>query len=75
MQLTMAVTGTGMSEGNKYDNLRIAATIIPSRWGILVRKDSDIHSIADLKGKSLPSATMPDRCFTMSISAFSPTAD
>ena len=54
MQLTMAVTGTGMSEGNKYDNLRIAATIIPSRWGILVRKDSDIHSIADLKGKSLP---------------------
>jgi len=54
MQLTMAVTGTGMSAGNKYENLRIAATIIPSRWGILVRKDSDIHTIADLKGKRIP---------------------
>jgi len=54
MQLSMAVAGTGMSMGNKYPDLRIAATVIPSRWGILVRADSDIHSIADLKGKRLP---------------------
>jgi TRAP transporter TAXI family solute receptor len=54
MQVTMAVSGTGMSEGTKYENLRMVATMIPFRWGIAVRADSDIHTIADLKGKRIP---------------------
>ena len=54
MQVTMAVSGTGMSEGKKYENLRMVATMIPFRWGIAVRADSDIHTIADLKGKRIP---------------------
>ena len=54
MQLSMAVAGTGMSEGTKYENLRMVATMIPFRWGIAVRADSDIHTIADMKGKRVP---------------------
>ena len=36
MQYTMAVTGTGMSEGKKYDNLRLVATMMLFRSGWLV---------------------------------------
>ena len=54
MQVTMAVSGTGMSEGTKYENLRMVATMIPFRWGMAVRADSDIHTIADLRGKRIP---------------------
>ncbi len=54
MQVTMAVSGTGMSDGTKYENLRMVATMIPFRWGMAVRADSDIHTIADLRGKRIP---------------------
>lgn len=54
MQVSMALAGTGMSKGNKYENLRMVATIIPFRWGIAVKNDSDIKTMADLKGKRIP---------------------
>jgi hypothetical protein len=54
-QTFMAYSGTGLSEGQPNANLRMVATMMIFRAGIMVRNDSDIHSIADLKGKRLPS--------------------
>lgn len=54
MQAYMALTGTGMSEGHKYENLRMVATMMTFRNGAIVRNDSDIQTPADLKGKRVP---------------------
>ena len=54
VQLTYAMTGTGMSEGRPNENLKMVATLMPFRSGYIVRKDSDIRSLADLKGKRVP---------------------
>ena len=54
VQLTYAVTGTGMSEGRPNENLRMVARLMPFRNAYIVRKDSGIDSIADLKGKRVP---------------------
>lgn len=55
VQTTMAFHGTGLSAGQNYSNLRLAATLMAFRNGLLVRNDSDIKKIADLKGKRVPS--------------------
>lgn len=54
MQTSMAVQGTGISEGRKYDNLRLVGTLMAFRNGLVVANDSDIKTLADLKGKRLP---------------------
>lgn len=55
MQTIMAYSGTGLSEGDgKFDNLRLVATMMQFRVGLIVRADSGINSVADLKGKRIP---------------------
>ncbi len=54
-QTFMAYTGTGMSEGQANGSLRMVSTLMVFRAAIMVRNDSDIHSVADLRGKRLPS--------------------
>jgi uncharacterized protein len=54
MQTYMAFTGTGLSEGKKSANLQLVATMMVFRTGLMVRKDSDIKTTADLKGKRIP---------------------
>jgi len=54
VQLTYAISGTGMSEGRPNENLQMVATLMPFRNAYIVRKDSDIQSLADLKGKRVP---------------------
>lgn len=54
VQLTYAINGTGMSEGRPNENLQMVATLMPFRNAYIVRKDSDIQSVADLKGKRVP---------------------
>ena len=54
VQLYYAVTGTGMSEGRPLPNLQMVATLMPFRNSYIVRKDSDILSMADVKGKRAP---------------------
>jgi uncharacterized protein len=49
-----AVTGTGLSKGHKYDNLRLVATLMPFTTGLEVRVKDNIHKVAQLKGKRLP---------------------
>ncbi len=55
MQYTMAVTGTGLSAGKKYDNLRLVATMMVFRTGWLVPKNSSITKISQLRGKRIAS--------------------
>lgn len=54
VQLTYAVNGTGMSEGRPNSNLQMVATLMPFRSAYIVRKDSDIKSVEDLKGRRVP---------------------
>jgi TRAP transporter TAXI family solute receptor len=49
-----AIRGQGAYEGSPMTNLQVAATIFPFRVGLIVRNDSDIKKIADLKGKRIP---------------------
>ncbi|MEX0591692.1 MAG: TAXI family TRAP transporter solute-binding subunit [Xanthobacteraceae bacterium] len=50
-----AVQGIEQFEGRKLPNIRVVAKLFPLNVGIIVRKDSDIKTAADLKGKRYPS--------------------
>lgn len=52
--VTAAATGTEQFEGRKLDNIRAVARVFPLPVGIVVQKDSDIRTVADLKGKRFP---------------------
>ena len=55
MQYTMAQRGTGMSAGKKYTNLRLVATMMVFRTGLLVPKNSGITKVSQLRGKRIAS--------------------
>lgn len=46
-----AIRGQGPFQGFPMTNIRLVASLFSSPVGILVAADSDIHSIADLKGR------------------------
>jgi hypothetical protein len=50
-----ALHGRGTWKGNAKKNLRTAITLYGFQMAFWVRKDSNINSIADLKGKRVPS--------------------
>lgn len=52
-QYWMAVTGTGLSAPNKYDNLRLVANMMKFTVSFVVPNNSGIRTVADLKGKRL----------------------
>ena len=54
VQYTMAKEGRDLSK-KPYDNLQLAATLVRFHTGLLVRNDTDIRKIEDLKGKRLAS--------------------
>jgi len=54
MQTYMAFTGTGVSQGEKAENLRLVATMMVFTTGILVPKNSDIKTPLGYKGKRIP---------------------
>lgn len=51
----MATSGTGHSEGQAHENLRIVAVLRPMELGFFVAADSDIHTVSDLEGKRVTS--------------------
>lgn len=55
VQTYHALNGEGMSAGRPNENIVMAATLMPFRAGIIVPADSDIKTLADLKGKRVPS--------------------
>lgn len=50
----VAIEGKDEHEGKPMSDLRIAMHVISFKVGVLVRNDSDIKGIADLKGKRYP---------------------
>jgi TRAP transporter TAXI family solute receptor len=48
-----AFNGTDDHEGKPMRDLRVAFTVFPFRVGIIVRNNSDIRKVADLKGKRM----------------------
>ena len=50
-----AQSGGAMFKGRKQENVRVVASLFPLVVGWYVRDDSPIKTIADLKGKRLPS--------------------
>jgi hypothetical protein len=50
-ELKLAYTGTGHFDGRVYSDLRAVSLLYPLRVAFFVRKDSDIETVADLKGK------------------------
>ena len=54
-QVTWAVKGTVLFKGHQNPNLRLVGSLMPFLVGLMVKDDSGIKTIADLKGKRMPS--------------------
>lgn len=52
-EVNYALEGKAWFEGNPNPNLRIVAMFQPLQEAIFVRKDGDIHTLADLRGKRI----------------------
>ncbi len=61
LETHFAVTGTMIYKGKPQPNLRVVAVLTPLYSEFLVAKDSPIKSIADLKGKRVPSGYASQR--------------
>ena len=53
-ETTLAYKGEEYFTGRPNENLRAVAIMYPLRTGLFVRKDSDIKTLADLKGRPVP---------------------
>ena len=51
--VSAAVQGQGPFEGRALKNLRAVASLSSSAYGFMVRKDSNYHKVADVKGLSV----------------------
>ena len=54
IESTMAVTGTGMFEGRKSEGIQAVTVLVPFVSAFFVKKDSGMKTVADLKGKTVP---------------------
>ena len=59
MMLKMSLSGTSLFKGRKSDNLVLAATLMPFRFGFAVLDSSPIKSVEQLKGKRLGAGFNP----------------
>ncbi|MDE0060671.1 MAG: TAXI family TRAP transporter solute-binding subunit [Defluviicoccus sp.] len=50
-----SISGGAMFKGRKQENVRVVASLFPLVVGMFVRNDSPFKTIADLRGKRLPS--------------------
>ena len=66
---TFYVSGTGDYQGQKHPTVRQVASMLPYRVALHVRADSDIKTIADLKGKRVSSGFNAQKTIGRIISA------
>jgi len=53
-EVGIAVRGKDEHTGQPLESLRLVTTVFPFKVGIVVKADSDIKTVADLKGKRFP---------------------
>lgn len=53
-EVSAALHGTQEYAGHTLPGLKLVSMVFPFKVGIVVRADSDIHTVADLKGKRFP---------------------
>jgi TRAP transporter TAXI family solute receptor len=53
VEIVEALKGAGAYQGRKQENVRMAAVLYPFTVAILVKKDSPMQTLADLKGKRM----------------------
>lgn len=53
-EVGIAVRGKDEHTGQPLEHLRLVTTVFPFKVGIVVKADSDIKTVADLKGKRFP---------------------
>lgn len=53
-EVGVAIRGKDEHEGQPLENLRLVTTVFPFKVGIVVKADSGINTVADLKGKRFP---------------------
>jgi len=68
-EVTIAVEGKEHFEGRKHTNLRAVAIMYPLRSVFFVKKDSDIKTIRDLKGKTMPGGYVAHKVILMLMDA------
>lgn len=73
-EVDYALTGEAWWNGNKNPNLRIVGMLMPLKEAIFVRKDSDIMSLADLKGKPMTDGYTAQNTILPQLDAFYATA-
>jgi|TARA_A100001037_G_scaffold305840_1_gene347661 TRAP transporter TAXI family solute receptor len=74
-QYYMALTGTGLSKGTKYDNLRMVATMMKFTISVVVPKKLGITKISQLKGKRMATGFKGAPLFNNIFHAFLATGD
>jgi TRAP transporter TAXI family solute receptor len=55
LETHFAVSGTGIYKGRAQPDLQVATVLVPFRVALFSKKGSDIKTVADLKGKRVPS--------------------
>ena len=70
IEAILAYRGERVFEGRKNDKLRVLTTLFPTFTGVLVRADSDIKTLADLKGRRMPHGYTSQRVVGLMIEAY-----
>jgi TRAP transporter TAXI family solute receptor len=73
-EVSYAVTGDAWWNGNVNDNLRLVGMLMPLNEAIFVRKDGDIMSLEDLKGKRMTDGYTAQNTILPQLSAIYATA-
>ncbi len=71
---SFAQDGKDTFKGRPQNNLRVVAALLPLYSGFFTRKDSGIKTIADLKGKRIPTGFLKQKIVEYTVSASLATA-
>lgn len=69
LEVTNAVKGRGPFKDRPHENLRVVGVMYPFRVGFFVRDDSDIRTVADLKGQRIGSEYTSQRIIGILVNA------